>query len=81
MNESLQDAIDAKRIHHQLMPMHITFEAGFDEATLDELVKRGHRLERESSTPGFSAVTGISKSRGYVEAAADARRNGSAAIV
>lgn len=80
MDYGLQEAVDAKRIHHQLMPMNIIYEGGFNKTLLEELTKFGHRLQGESSAPGFSCVTAISKSRGFVEAAADARRNGSAAI-
>lgn len=77
MNDTLQDAISAKRIHHQLLPMKVFYEDGFDAEIVDGLRQIGHNVEPDNA---LSAVTAISRVRGYVEAACDPRRYGSIAI-
>lgn len=80
MNETLKDAISAKRIHHQLLPMEAVYEHGFDAEILDGLRKIGHNVTEDVPVIGFTAVTAISRARGYVEAVFDPRRYGSIAI-
>src|SRR5690606_13416276 len=42
-NMSMQEAVDARRFHHQWMPDEIQHETGtFDERTLQELSARGY---------------------------------------
>lgn len=80
MNESLEDAVNAKRIHHQLLPMEVVHEKGFNEEILDGLRKLGHTVTDDNPVIGFTALTAISRARGYVEAVYDSRRYGSIEI-
>lgn len=81
MKKSLEESIRAKRIHHQLMPMKIVFEKGFDPSIIEGLSKRRHRLVEILKSPiGFTGMTGVSRVRGNVEAMYDPRRDGSVAI-
>lgn len=80
MKDTLHDAIQAKRVHHQLLPMLIQYESGFDEKILLGLQALGHITAQTQVTRGFSAVTAISKAFNVLEVSADARRNGSTAI-
>lgn len=69
-----------RRIHHQLLPMEVFYEDGFDQKTIDALKSFGHKTVEEKSQFGFSAVTAISRISGKVEAVPDSRRHGSFAI-
>lgn len=72
--------INGKRLHHQLMPMRIDYEDGFDNATLEALQELGHQVHALPPETGFSAVTAISRASGILEAVPDARRHGSADV-
>lgn len=80
--EDLDTVMNAKRLHHQLAPMWVDYETGFDEAILDGLRKRGHVVKEKMPDAGFAAATAIVKnSRNKVSAAFDSRRGGSVEIV
>ena len=41
----MQQAVDAKRFHHQWLPDNVTIERGaFDEATRAGLIKKGYKI-------------------------------------
>lgn len=81
MKKSLNEAISARRLHHQLVPYELQYESGFDEKTLKDLSEKfGHELLENKPDGGFAAVTAISVVDGKVEAAFDPRRGGSVEI-
>lgn len=80
LREPLRSVINGKRLHHQLIPMRIDYEDGFDNATLQSLQAIGHQLHHLPPERGFSAVTAISRVSGILEAVPDARRHGSAEV-
>lgn len=80
LEETLKDAVHSKRIHHQLLPMEIMAEKGFDPTIIERLQKMGHAFAGDKSVIGFTAFTAISRARGYVEAVFDPRRYGSIQI-
>lgn len=80
MGETLQEAIYSKRIHHQLLPMEVVYENGFDLKIVEGLRKMGHKVVEDKPVIGFTAVTAISRAKGYVEAVFDPRRFGSIEI-
>lgn len=80
LKESLRQAIHAKRIHHQLLPMQIFYEPEFDPQMLNELESLGHKVEENKSLIGFTAITAISRARGFIEAEFDPRRHGSVEV-
>jgi gamma-glutamyltranspeptidase / glutathione hydrolase / leukotriene-C4 hydrolase len=81
MNESLAEAIDARRLHHQLAPMELRYETGFDMNIVNELNQRlGHKIVENKPDGGFAAVVGISNIDGMVEGVIDPRRGGSVEI-
>lgn len=53
------------------------YEKGFDPEILKGLESKGHILFEEKPVIGFTAVTAISRARGFIEAAYDPRRFGS----
>lgn len=79
-NETTLDAIHAKRIHHQLAPMRVDFEQGFDEPILEGLVQRNHNVSMVDPGSGFAAITAIAVENGLLKAVYDPRRGGSTAI-
>lgn len=80
MEDTLYNAIQTRRVHHELLPMHIQFEFGFDTKILSGLRAKGHTIAPAMVQRGFSAVTAISKVYHILEVSADPRRNGSTAI-
>ncbi|KAJ8680735.1 hypothetical protein QAD02_016522 [Eretmocerus hayati] len=70
----IKEAIDARRLHHQLSPMTIQNEKNFDEDVLKYLLEIGHN---KTTYRGIgSAVTGISRVGGKITANSDYRRQG-----
>lgn len=80
LKQSLKEATDSKRFHHQLLPMNVMYEDGIDPNIIDGLRKMGHAMTEDKSVYGFTAVTAISRARGHIEANFDSRRFGSTAI-
>lgn len=81
MNESLKDSINARRLHHQLAPMDLRFETGFDQTIVDKLNQTyGHNVVENLPDGGFAAVVGIAKKNGEIEGVIDPRRGGSVEI-
>lgn len=80
LKEDLKEAIVSKRLHHQLYPMEIIYENGFNAEILDGLRKKEHIVADDHGVSGFAAVTAISRSKGHIEAVFDPRRFGSIAI-
>lgn len=74
-NETIQQTLDDKRLHHQLFPMSIEYEQNYDKSIVERLAKIGHNYTIAQSD-GFSALTGIGRSS-EVEGAYDWRRSGS----
>ncbi|XP_024887153.1 glutathione hydrolase 1 proenzyme-like [Temnothorax curvispinosus] len=73
----IKEAIDARRLHHQLLPMNIQNEKNFCQVTLDYLNKIGHNVATFSGIG--SAITAISKENGLITANSDYRRQGTTA--
>lgn len=73
----MTDTIKEKRFHHQLAPMHIQYESGFNETILQGLKDLGHKVSEESTTYGFVAVTGIARKGNELKPVHDNRRHGS----
>lgn len=74
MKRSLKEAISAKRIHHQLMPMELIVECGFDKDFVSKLKKYGHKIVEVN--PFYSSMTAISRCSGKIEGVFDPRRTG-----
>ncbi|CAF4969765.1 unnamed protein product, partial [Rotaria sp. Silwood1] len=56
-NQDIKTAIDAARLHSQLLPQEVVAEQGFDSKILLQLKQRGHNIT--SSAFGGSSVQGI----------------------
>ncbi|KAL0131679.1 hypothetical protein PUN28_002905 [Cardiocondyla obscurior] len=73
----IKEAIDARRLHHQLLPMNIQNEKHFCQDTLDFLKKIGHNVTLYSGIG--SAITAVSNENGFIFANSDYRRQGTVA--
>uniref|UniRef100_A0A182XNQ6 Gamma-glutamyltransferase n=1 Tax=Anopheles quadriannulatus TaxID=34691 RepID=A0A182XNQ6_ANOQN len=81
--DDLATIMSEKRLHHQLAPMWVDYEAGFLQTVLDGLVAKGHRVKEKTPDAGFAAATGIVQDAAehLVQASYDPRRGGSVEIV
>lgn len=74
--KNIQDATEAKRIHHQLYPEEVQYERGFDMDILEGLKKKGHKVR--AYTPPGSVVQSIKSpgDSGNMTAVSDMRKGG-----
>lgn len=72
--ETLKEAIDAPRIHHQLYPMILEYEYGNTESIVNGLKKFGHKMKRYSNRG--SIVCAIVKDNLTLNTIADYRKMG-----
>ncbi len=56
--QSLPEAVEARRIHHQWRPNAVSYEKGLDEKVVEGLRKRGHNVE-ELESGGRTQSIGI----------------------
>ncbi|KAI1296701.1 Glutathione hydrolase 1 proenzyme [Halotydeus destructor] len=74
--ESIKEAIDAPRLHHQLNPNQVVYDEGFPEHVLVELARKGHKVVPLSGRA--SVIIGIARTQdGALQAAYDYKKNGS----
>lgn len=73
-------SLKAPRLHDQLLPDQTTFEWNFDNSTVEEMERRGHKIVRVAANQ--SAVQGLKlHPNGTFEAAGDPRQRNSAGVV
>ncbi|XP_021699898.1 gamma-glutamyltranspeptidase 1 [Aedes aegypti] len=77
--QSLAEAMDGPRVHHQLAPMEVEYEGSVDARIIDGLIARGHKLRKVKRVATMTAVA--REDDGRVTAAFDPRRPGSVEIV
>ncbi|XP_067634557.1 scoloptoxin SSD14-like isoform X2 [Eurosta solidaginis] len=80
-NESLSEAIDGGRIHHQLAPMQIDYESSVPKSIVAYLQKVGHILNQSPEGSSFAAVTAIGVRDRLPDPKYDRRRIGSTSVV
>jgi gamma-glutamyltranspeptidase/glutathione hydrolase len=80
-NAGIVDAVAKGRIHHQYLPDTLFFEPGaLNEKEQKALKNKGHHLEEVSGRYGNMQMIHWNKVTGKVEAAADPRGEGTAAV-
>lgn len=74
LDKNIKEAIDEFRIHHQLIPMHVSYDSETPQDILDGLSSRGHLLEEYT----YSGVAcGVARGKdGRIYANADKRKAG-----
>lgn len=77
-NRTLAEAMNRRvRIHHQLAPMQVEYEAEVKQDVLDELKRLGHKINQS----GGGTLTAILKKGNQIYAAFDPRSGGSVAFL
>lgn len=74
LGNNIKEAIDARRIHHQLFPMTLQYEEGILTEITDGLKELGHEVEKFGI--GGSVVCGIARQNGKIYANSDFRKAG-----
>ncbi|GJN92777.1 hypothetical protein Rhopal_005815-T1 [Rhodotorula paludigena] len=76
----LSAAIEAPRVHHQLLPSYVSVESTFRPDLLDDLRAKGHNVTVFDINVGIAEVQGVAREQnGKFFAASDSRKNGIAA--
>ncbi|RWR99626.1 gamma-glutamyltranspeptidase 1-like isoform X4, partial [Leptotrombidium deliense] len=75
-DETIKSAIDAPRLHHQLMPDHISFESNFPQNILKKLELIGHKVKLIEDRGSVIEAIGRDKN-GKITANSDFRKGGS----
>lgn len=78
--ESIEDAVHAPRIHHQLVPMHLEYEMGFNQELIEDLSRIGHEMYKSPTASGFASLTAIGRNGKRLAPVFDPRRGGSTAV-
>lgn len=78
LNQTMETTMAMKRFHHQLDPMRIRFENGYDQPDIRAyLTSKGHASVTASQiVSGFASVIAVSNRNGDVQTAIDPRRGG-----
>lgn len=81
LNQSIVEAVQTKRLHHQLAPMLVQHEFGYDDSILKFLESRSHLLKAGKPESGFAALTAIGTRSVEPIPVFDNRRGGSTAVI
>ena len=74
MKNSIKEAVDSARFHHQLFPMRISYEFGVPRPIIDGLRSLGHKAFRYRDHN--SLVSAIVQINGTIYANVDYRKSG-----
>ena len=76
---TMQEAVNAKKFHHQWLPDHVLYEVGsIDSTTLDELENLGHVMKRRDGLGRMDAILILENN--FMEGGADYTRGDNTAI-
>lgn len=78
--ENLDKAIESRRLHHQLAPMILEYEDGFDEKMVDGLRAKGHVMQESPNDAGFASLTAVCRAGNTYSSVYDPRRVGSSEV-
>ena len=76
MKQTVKEAVDARRLHHQLVPMQINYEEGVTKWMVDGLKAIGHSMTRFSFGGSIVQAILVDKNTGTITANADFRKRG-----
>jgi gamma-glutamyltranspeptidase / glutathione hydrolase / leukotriene-C4 hydrolase len=77
LGQDVKEAIDAPRLHHQLLPMRLEYESNFVRKHLQGLQDKGHHVAFSST---FAVVQGLTRDEDMtIEANCDFRKKGAPA--
>jgi len=76
LGESVKEAIDHRRLHHQLFPMNLFYEDGVTTWTKDGLKSYGHNMTKFGVGGASVQAIYVDPTTGAIEANADFRKRG-----
>lgn len=78
LGQNVKEAVDARRLHHQLFPMNLNYEEGITTWIVDAMAAYGHNITYSKFRVGGAAVQAIrvDPSTGTIETNADFRKAG-----
>lgn len=79
--ENVVNSVETPRIHHQLAPMILNYEQGFDAEMIRRLKLIGHVVEELPNDDGFAAVDIVRKVDDIYVPYTDSRRIGSVSYI
>merc|ERR1712020_127313 len=59
LGQNVKEAVDARRLHHQLFPMNLNYEDGITTWLMDAMVNYGHNITYSKFRVGGAAVQAI----------------------
>jgi gamma-glutamyltranspeptidase/glutathione hydrolase/leukotriene-C4 hydrolase len=74
MGNTIKEAVDAPRIHHQLIPMEVSYEYGVPKQIIDGLKAIGHKTSRYRDRGSIVCI--LVKNNNTIYANADYRKGG-----
>jgi len=74
--QSVKNAVDARRLHHQLVPMEIKYEDGVTKWMVDGLAKYGHKMTKLAVGGATVQAILVDRETGDITANADFRKGG-----
>jgi len=74
MGQTVKEAVDSARIHHQLFPPEVAYEYGVPKQVIDGLKRRGHATKRYKERGSVACV--ILYANATIFANADYRKGG-----
>ena len=79
MGQSVKEAVDARRLHHQLVPMKILYEEGVTRWLVDGLRDAGHDISKAGIGGSIIQAIQVDRETGDITANADFRKGGTVA--
>ena len=76
MRQSVKASVDARRLHHQLVPMHVSYEEGVTKWIIDGLKARGHKVSKKPIGGSVIQAISVDRNTGMITANADFRKGG-----
>lgn len=79
MGQTVKEAVDARRLHHQLVPMKIVYEEGVTRWLVNGLRADGHELSKSGVGGSIVQAVQVDRETGEITANADFRKGGTVA--
>eukprot|EP00092_Neocalanus_flemingeri_P032572 GFUD01035427.1.p1 GENE.GFUD01035427.1~~GFUD01035427.1.p1 ORF type:complete len:627 (+),score=232.88 GFUD01035427.1:244-2124(+) len=76
LGQTVKEAVDARRLHHQLVPMEIKYEDGVTRWMVDGLASFGHKMSKKAVGGATVQAILVDSKTGDITANADFRKGG-----
>ena len=76
LGENVKEAVDGRRVHHQLYPMVLNYEQGVTKWLVKGLEGRGHEMKQVPKARSVVQAILVDQEDGTITANADFRKGG-----